>query len=627
MSVKLKITLFIAILIVVSLGITIYYLSFEKYKPALEKEVVSRLTVQLNYINKIMKPIITEGWKENNTILLNAIAEMFKTNPELLYFTITRKGKKSKYYTYSVYRRNIITVKEEKEPEPYEVYTIENINRIKGGRWIVKLKEDRKIINASLNYYSDLKNDFVTNSRIVSSFYSNLNVLKSSNVNLLKQIYLTKKKRMSRKEKSKLISKAYKSLNLNLRTYSRIRKKMKKFVNQHTDFLDKADEIFSYINEKKHINILRLTTLKEYNMELTDLLTENKKIRGSLISIVNKKNREVSKILNYLKNLKRAYTGFLNKDIKKFEYIKEVKILFPVGKTKDKDLFKKISLMKLYKPIKYFNVTKGYFEIGVSEDEILTKIKPIINSGVKSSLYIILIGLLAGLLIALYIIFPIKKLEKGVEEIKKDTKYRIKIKRKDEFGKFAETFNDLATQLTEELKKYEKLYQEATEDGLTKLMVRKYYMETLKSELENAKKEKRPTSLFMTDIDHFKKFNDTYGHQTGDIVLAEVAKVLRKNLRTNRVRNDVAGRYGGEEFCVLLPDTKKEEALKAAERIRKEIEDMVVKSTDGKDLKVTISIGVATQDDSDIEPEKLIERADNALYNSKETGRNKVSYG
>jgi len=623
MSVKLKITLFIAILIVVSLGITIYYLSFEKYKPALEKEVVSRLTVQLNYINKI----ITEGWKENNTILLNAIAEMFKTNPELLYFTITRKGKKSKYYTYSVYRRNIITVKEEKEPEPYEVYTIENINRIKGGRWIVKLKEDRKIINASLNYYSDLKNDFVTNSRIVSSFYSNLNVLKSSNVNLLKQIYLTKKKRMSRKEKSKLISKAYKSLNLNLRTYSRIRKKMKKFVNQHTDFLDKADEIFSYINEKKHINILRLTTLKEYNMELTDLLTENKKIRGSLISIVNKKNREVSKILNYLKNLKRAYTGFLNKDIKKFEYIKEVKILFPVGKTKDKDLFKKISLMKLYKPIKYFNVTKGYFEIGVSEDEILTKIKPIINSGVKSSLYIILIGLLAGLLIALYIIFPIKKLEKGVEEIKKDTKYRIKIKRKDEFGKFAETFNDLATQLTEELKKYEKLYQEATEDGLTKLMVRKYYMETLKSELENAKKEKRPTSLFMTDIDHFKKFNDTYGHQTGDIVLAEVAKVLRKNLRTNRVRNDVAGRYGGEEFCVLLPDTKKEEALKAAERIRKEIEDMVVKSTDGKDLKVTISIGVATQDDSDIEPEKLIERADNALYNSKETGRNKVSYG
>ena len=296
MSVKLKITLFIAILIVVSLGSTIYYLSFEKYKPALEKEVVSRLTVQLNYINKIMKPIITEGWKENNTILLNAIAEMFKTNPELLYFTITRKGKKTKYYTYSVYRRNIISVKEKKESEPYEVYTIENINRIKGGRWIVKLKEDRKIINASLNYYSDLKNDFVTNSRIVSSFYSNLNVLKSSNVSLLKQIYLTKKKRISRGEKNKLINNAYKSLNINLKTYSKIRKKLKKFANKHTDFLDKADEIFSYINEKKHINIRRLTTLKEYNMELTDLLAENKKIRGSLINVVNKKNREVSKI-------------------------------------------------------------------------------------------------------------------------------------------------------------------------------------------------------------------------------------------------------------------------------------------------------------------------------------------
>jgi len=94
MSVKLKITLFIAILIVVSLGITIYYLSFEKYKPALEKEVVSRLTVQLNYINKIMKPIITEGWKENNTILLNAIAEMFKTIRSYYILQLPEKVKK-----------------------------------------------------------------------------------------------------------------------------------------------------------------------------------------------------------------------------------------------------------------------------------------------------------------------------------------------------------------------------------------------------------------------------------------------------------------------------------------------------------------------------------------------------
>ena len=186
--------------------------------------------------------------------------------------------------------------------------------------------------------------------------------------------------------------------------------------------------------------------------------------------------------------------------------------------------------------------------------------------------------------------------------------------------------NYLSDELTEELNKYEALYKDATEDELTKLMVRRYFMEMLKTELKNAGKEKRPTSLFMTDIDHFKKFNDTYGHQTGDLVLTAVAAVLLKNTRSSGIRMDVAGRYGGEEFAILLPDTDKEVALKIAERVRRDIEDMVVKSDEGKDLRVKISIGVHTSDESAITSEEIIKKADIGLYQSKENGRNRVTF-
>ncbi len=626
MSVKLKITLFITILIIVSLGVTIGYLSYGKYKPALEEEVVSRLSVQLNYINKIMKPIITNNWKENDTVLLNAIAEMFKTNPELLYFVIAKK-KKNRYYTHAVYRRNIILLKEKKRVEPIQSSTIEKIFRFKGGRWPIKLKENRHIITASLNYYTDVKKEFSTNSKQIDTYITSLSTLKASNINLLNTFYSVKKKRIKKSEKRKQIRMLNKRFNLNLYSYIKLKKKLKNFLRKHNNFLEKSDDIFSSLGNKIKISMDKILTVKDYNSAILEIINTKKRSRGSLTSIVSKKNKEIQKILKELKFIKLFYTKSFTKELRNFEFINEIKLLFPVGTKNEYSLYEEINLMKIYKPIKYFGATKGFFEIGVSENEIMSKIRPIINSSIKSSVYIILAGLLMGLLIALYMIFPIKKLEKGADEITKDLSYRIKMNRKDEFGKFAGTFNNLADQLTEELTKYEKLYQDATEDGLTKLMVRKYFMETLKSELSNAKKENRSTSLFMTDIDHFKKFNDTYGHQTGDIVLGEVAKVLRKNLRKNRVRNDIAGRYGGEEFVVLLPDTTEEEAMKAAERIRKEIEEMEVVSTDGKKLKVTISIGVATMDNSDIEPDALIERADKALYNSKETGRNKVSYG
>ena len=122
----------------------------------------------------------------------------------------------------------------------------------------------------------------------------------------------------------------------------------------------------------------------------------------------------------------------------------------------------------------------------------------------------------------------------------------------------------------------------------------------------------------MLDIDHFKLVNDTYGHQTGDQVLKDVTRTCLSALRTT----DIMGRYGGEEFLIVLPETDKGSSMFTAERIRKVIENKFKDS----DLKVTISIGCTLYKNEDTKMKELIYRADQALYQSKKTGRNKVSF-
>jgi len=125
----------------------------------------------------------------------------------------------------------------------------------------------------------------------------------------------------------------------------------------------------------------------------------------------------------------------------------------------------------------------------------------------------------------------------------------------------------------------------------------------------------------MIDIDHFKKFNDTYGHSCGDVVLKQVAKTIQETIRSI----DLAARYGGEEFCVLLPDTDAQHARVIAERIRLNVSKSVTEY-EGLSLKVTVSLGVAQYDyQRDISGKSIIDRADKALYRSKQDGRNRVS--
>ena len=161
----------------------------------------------------------------------------------------------------------------------------------------------------------------------------------------------------------------------------------------------------------------------------------------------------------------------------------------------------------------------------------------------------------------------------------------------------------------------------ASTDPLTGLANRRTLMLRAEQELARAKRYGSELSLLMADIDFFKKVNDTYGHQAGDVVLKKLADVFLLALRDI----DFAARFGGEEFVLLLPETNAENALKTAERLRASVNDTQVSLQQGGMVKFTISIGVSSYSSSGNDSvEKLISGADKALYAAKETGRNKV---
>ncbi len=156
-------------------------------------------------------------------------------------------------------------------------------------------------------------------------------------------------------------------------------------------------------------------------------------------------------------------------------------------------------------------------------------------------------------------------------------------------------------------------------DGLTQLNNRSYWEECLSHEFFRSQRSKQPCTLIMFDIDHFKKVNDTYGHQAGDEVIQETSLSLRK---ANRL-TDISGRYGGEEFVVILVDCNAKNAKIFAERLRREIQNHTVKY-DNHEIKWTISLGIAEYNDKLKTHKAWIECADQALYVAKENGRNQT---
>ena len=166
-----------------------------------------------------------------------------------------------------------------------------------------------------------------------------------------------------------------------------------------------------------------------------------------------------------------------------------------------------------------------------------------------------------------------------------------------------------------------KLYEQSITDGMTKLFIHRYFQARLDEEIIRARRYQSTLSLIMLDVDHFKRFNDTYGHQMGDVVLIGVAEVVQSLIRNNI---DIPARYGGEEFAIILPETDIEGAYRLADRIRLEISKKEFEHNRQK-VSVTASIGIASYPLHASAKLDLISRADLALYKSKENGRNKVS--
>ncbi|MGD9366162.1 MAG: GGDEF domain-containing protein [Desulfobacteraceae bacterium] len=205
----------------------------------------------------------------------------------------------------------------------------------------------------------------------------------------------------------------------------------------------------------------------------------------------------------------------------------------------------------------------------------------------------------------------------------------------EELGKLNLSYEQLILDLKQARKKSDQLASElkkandqlrllALRDGLTTLYSHTYFQDILVKEISKARRYKRTLSLIILDIDHFKSVNDTYGHLIGDGVLRQVAKQIKKTIRIA----DIAARYGGEAFALILPETNSKGALILAERLRNVIEEMPLSSDGRIDFGITISAGVATHDPSmnnTITTAEMIQHARRGLYFAKNSGRNQVS--
>ena len=186
---------------------------------------------------------------------------------------------------------------------------------------------------------------------------------------------------------------------------------------------------------------------------------------------------------------------------------------------------------------------------------------------------------------------------------------------KQQYDKLSQAAEVIAQAITH-AKSLRQAQTSAITDTLTGLYNKGYFSEALKHEIVRAAKFSRPTSLILFDIDHFKEYNDTYGHPAGDQVLKDIAQVIQESIDTT----DMACRYGGEEFAVILPEAKQDKVQHTAERLRHAVENFSFAHR-----KNTISIGALTCLNSSVSASNMINEADKALYKSKALGRNKVT--
>jgi len=185
-----------------------------------------------------------------------------------------------------------------------------------------------------------------------------------------------------------------------------------------------------------------------------------------------------------------------------------------------------------------------------------------------------------------------------------------------------DNFSILAPQVAlqiERISLFDEVERLSITDGLTETFLRRYFLLRFKEELQRAKECSTNISLISVDLDNFKKCNDQFGHLVGDIVLREIAGILKENVR----EIDLVARFGGEEFCILLPETDRTGAYAVAERIRKKSAGHTIRAYD-ESVRITVSMGISSFPELASDIDGLVENADKALYKAKRQGRNRV---
>lgn len=264
-------------------------------------------------------------------------------------------------------------------------------------------------------------------------------------------------------------------------------------------------------------------------------------------------------------------------------------------------------------------------------EEAVTRSRNRLISGAVTLAALLALGLFVGL--SRMMVRPLKALQaKALALGHGKLDERVEVKGGRELRELAETLNRMAAALqtshaelearveerTRELTAVNKrLEQLAVTDGLTGVFNHRRFQEALDQEVLRTMRTTRPLSVLMIDVDHFKRFNDEYGHPAGDDLLRKLAATLQAELRAT----DLLARYGGEEFAVILPETSPELARQVAERLRAAVQTKI--NADQPDRQVTISVGIATRRDNQ-GPEELLSAADTALYAAKNGGRNQV---
>lgn len=254
--------------------------------------------------------------------------------------------------------------------------------------------------------------------------------------------------------------------------------------------------------------------------------------------------------------------------------------------------------------------------------------------------FAVVIGMFAGLMLARRIAAPVERISRRADrlalgeleqQLEQDSPIREVNQLGSSFSKMAGELKNLIDTLeaqveerTEELQRANKELEGLSMlDGLTGIANRRRFDEVLESEWQRSRREHAPLALVICDIDHFKEFNDHFGHQCGDEALKAVARTLEASLHRPA---DLAARYGGEEFALILPNTDRDGAFKVAEAAREAIRQLNILRDDlGGDDRVTISLGVAIAiPDGENEPDELINAADRQLYRAKEAGRDRT---